>query len=322
MADRKVIAVLGATGAQGGGLVRAILNDPSGGFSARVLTRNLNGAKAKEFARLGAEVVAADVDNPESLNKAFEGAYGAFCVTFFWAHFSPEKEMAHAKAMADAAKSARLHHVIWSTLEDTRKWVPLGDNRMPTLQGKYKVPHFDAKGESNHFFTDAGVPTTFLLTSFYWDNFIHFGMGPKKSPDGKLLLTLPMGDKKLPSIAAEDIGKCAYGIFKKGDEFIGKTVAISGGNLTGAQMAATFAEVLGKEVRYNSVPHGVYRGFGFPGAEDLGNMFQFKCDFEDYYCGVRSPDFARSLNPSLQSFKTWLTQNKNAIPIEDSATSA
>jgi uncharacterized protein YbjT (DUF2867 family) len=319
MAERKVIAIVGATGAQGGGLVRAIVTDPSGGFAARVLTRDPNGAKAKEFAKQGAEIVAADVDNPESLRKAFEGAYGAFCVTFFWAHFSPEKEMAEAKAMAEAAKAAGLRHVIWSTLEDTRKWVPVTDNRMPTLQGKYKVPHFDAKGESNHFFTDAGVPTTFLLTSFYWDNFISFGMGPKKSPDGKLLLTLPMADKKLPGIAAEDIGRCAYGIFKRGNEFIGKTVAISGENLTGAQMAATFSEVLGKDVQYNGVPHQVYREFGFPGADDLGNMFQFKCDFEDYFCGARSPEFSRGLNPQLQNFKTWLQRNKNAIAVEEAA---
>jgi len=322
MPDKKVIAVFGATGAQGGGLVRAILSDPNGGFAARVLTRDVNGAKAKDFARLGAEVVAADVDDPASLKKAFEGAWGAYCVTFFWAHFSPEKEMAEAKAMAGAAKAAGLRHVIWSTLEDTRKWVPLSDNRMPTLQGKYKVPHFDGKGESNHFFTDAGVPTTFLLTSFYWDNFIHFGMGPKAGPDGKLTITLPMGDKKLPGIAAGDIGKCAYGIFKKGNEFVGKTVAISGENLTGAQMAAVFTEVLGKQVGYNSVPPEVYRGFGFPGADDLGNMFQFKRDFEEYFCGARNPNFARSLNPSLENFKTWLTQNKNGIPLEDAAAGA
>jgi len=319
MSDKRVIAVVGATGAQGGGLVRAILNDPNGGFTARVLTRDVNGAKAKEFARLGAEVVAVDIDNPESLKKAFEGAYGAYCVTFFWAHFSPEKEMAEAKTMAEAAKAAGLRHVIWSTLEDTRKWLPLSDNRMPTLQGKYKVPHYDGKGESDHFFTDAGVPTTFLLTSFYWDNFIHFGMGPKKGPDGKLAITFPLDDKMLPGIGTEDIGKCAYGIFKKGNEFIGKTVAISGENLTGAQMAAIFTEVLGKEVPYNSVPPDVYRGFGFPGAEDLGNMFQFTRDFEEYYSGVRSPIFARSLNPSLQDFKMWLTQNKNVIPLEDAA---
>jgi uncharacterized protein YbjT (DUF2867 family) len=282
----------------------------------------VNAAKAKDFARLGAEVIAADVDNPESLKKASTGAYGAYCVTFFWAHFSPGKEIAEAKTMAESAKATGLKHVIWSTLEDTRQWVSLSDNRMPTLQGKYKVPHFDVKGESNHYFTDAGVPTTFLLTSFYWDNFIHFGMGPKKGPEEKLAITLPMGDKKLPGIAAEDIGRCAYGIFKKGNEFVGKTVAISGENLTGAQMAAVFTEVLGREIRHNSVSPEVYRGFGFPGGDDLGNMFQFKRDFKDYFCGARDPNFARSLNPSLQNFKMWLTQNKNAIPLEDIAARA
>jgi uncharacterized protein YbjT (DUF2867 family) len=316
MPEKKIIAVLGATGAQGGGLVRAILADPNGGFAARALTRHVDSDKAKELAKLGAEVVAADVDNPETLKKAFAGAYGAFCVTFFWAHFSPEKEMADAQNMALAAKAAGLKHVIWSTLEDTRKWVPLNDDRMPTLKGKYKVPHFDAKGASNHFFTDAGVPTTFLLTAFYWDNFIYFGMGPKKDPNGVLAITLPMSDKKLPGIAAEDIGKCAYGIFKNRKEFVNTSVAISGENLTGAQMAAAFTEVLGKPVRYNDIPPEVFRSFGFPGADDLGNMFQFKRDFEQDYCGARNPAFARTLNPALQDFKTWLTKNKNAIPLE------
>lgn len=316
MADKKVIAVVGATGAQGGGLVRAILSDKSGGFTARALTRDVNSDKAKELAKLGAEVVAADVDDLESLKRAFNGAYGAFCVTFFWAHFSPEKEMAEATAMAKAAKHAGVKHVIWSTLEDTRKWVPLSDNRMPTLMGQYKVPHFDSKGAADHVFTDLGLPTTFLLTSFYWDNLIHFGMGPKKGPDGKLAFILPMGDKKLPGIAAEDIGKCAFGIFKKGSEFIGKTVGIAGEHLTGAQMAAALTKALGQEVRYNAVSPEAYRGFGFPGAEDLGNMFQFKRDFEQVFCGARNLDVARALNPALQTFDTWLAQNKSRIPLE------
>ena len=315
MADKKVIAVVGATGSQGGGLVRAILSDTSGGFAARALTRDVHSGKAKELAKLGAEVVQADVDDEESLKRAFTGAYGAYCVTFFWAHFSPEKEIAEAAAMARAAKRAGVEHVIWSTLEDTRQWVPVGDSRMPTLMGKYKVPHFDAKGEADHLFTALGVPTTFLLTSFYWDNLIGFGMGPRKGPDGKLAITLPMGDKKLPGIVAEDIGRCAYGIFKKGREFIGKTVGIAGEHLTGAQMAAALTTALGQEVRYNDVPPEVYRGFGFPGAEDLGNMFQFKRDFEEYFCGARNLDVARALNPSLQTFDGWLAENKSRIPL-------
>jgi uncharacterized protein YbjT (DUF2867 family) len=316
MAEKKIIAVVGATGAQGGGLVRAILSDENSDFTARAITRDINSEKAQALAKLGAEVVAADIDDPESLRRAFEGAYGVYCVTFFWAHFSPEKEMAEARAMAEAASHAGIEHVIWSTLEDTRQWVPLDDDRMPTLMGKYKVPHFDAKGESNQVFTELGLPVTFLLTSFYWDNLIYFGMGPKPGPDGTLAITLPMGHKKLPGMASEDIGKCAYGIFKKGGEYIGKTVGITGEQLTGDEMAAALTVALGQEVSYNAVEPDVYRGYGFPGAEDLGNMFQFKRDFEEYFCGVRNVDTARELNPALQSFAVWLSQNKERIPLE------
>jgi uncharacterized protein YbjT (DUF2867 family) len=316
MADRKIIAVVGATGAQGSGLVKAILADPSGGFAARAITRDPNSAKAKELARLGAEVVAGDVDDEASLQKAFTGAYGAYCVTFFWAHFSPEKEKAHAAAMARAAKAAGVKHVIWSTLEDSRKWIPLSDNRMPTLMGQYKVPHFDAKGESDQVFTSLGVPVTFLLTSFYWENFIYFGAGPKKGPDGVLGLTLPLGDKKFPSIATDDIGACAYGIFKSGGAYIGKRVGIAGEHLTGSEMAAAMSKALGQPVRYNDVPPEVYRGFGFPGAEDMGNMFQFNRDFADTFCAARNLETSRKLNPALKTFSAWLAENKGRIPLE------
>jgi uncharacterized protein YbjT (DUF2867 family) len=314
--EKKIVAVVGATGAQGGGLVRAILNDPQGGFSVRAITRDVNSDKAKALAALGAEVVAADIDDSSSLKRAFKGAYGVYCVTFFWAHFSPEKEIAEATAMAHAAKEAGVKHAIWSTFEDTRKWIPLSDNRMPTLMGKYKVAHFDAKSEVDHIFTDLGVPTTFLLTSFYWENFIYFGAGPKKGPDGKLALTMPMDDKKLPSIASEDIGKCAYGIFKNGSEYIGKTIGIAGEHLTGFQKASALTKALGQEVKYNNVTPDVYRGFGFPGAEDMGNMYQFKRDFQQAYCGARSVEFSRKLNPALQTLETWLKKNASLIPLE------
>src|SRR5438552_4185110 len=201
---KKVMAVAGATGCQGGGLVRATLADRSGEFIARALTRNVNSEKAK----------------------------------------------------AD---------------DDFRK-----------------------------------LPATLLLTSFYWDNLINFGMGPKRDADGNLTFVLPTADSKVPTIAAEDIGKCSYGIFKRGNEFIGKTVGIAGQHLTGAQMAATLSEAIGEEVRYNYVPPDVYRTFGFPGAEDLGNMFQFFRDFSDDLCAARSLELSRGLNPGLHSLRAWL----------------
>jgi uncharacterized protein YbjT (DUF2867 family) len=313
--DKKIIVVVGSTGAQGGGLVRAILQDSTGEFGVRALTRDPNADKAKELAQLGAEVVAADVDDLESLKRAFAGAYGAYCVTFYWAHLSPDREKAEAQAMAEAAKSAGLAHVIWSTLEDTRKHVPLEDSRMPTLMGKYKVPHFDAKGEADTYFTQLNLPVTFSHASFYWENFIYFGMGPKKGPDGVLALNLPLADKKLTGIAAEDIGKCALGVFKRRDEFVGKRIGLAGDALTGAQMAAALSRALGKEVRYNAVPPGVFRELGFPGAEDLGNMFQFYAEFESVLLASRDVRLSRSLNPELQSFEQWLGRNAARIPI-------
>jgi len=316
MSDKKIIAVLGATGSQGGGLVRAILNDPKAEFAVRAITRDPDSDKARELAALGAEVVQADVDDRASLERAFQGAYGAYLVTFFWAHFSPEKELAQARGMAEAAKAAGLQHVIWSTLEDTRRWVPLDDDRMPTLQGRYKVPHFDGKGEADQHFKDLGLPVTFLMASFYWDNMIHFGMGPKRGEDGKLAITLPMGDAKLAGIAAEDIGPCAYGIFKRGKEMIGRTAGIAGEQLTVHDMAARLSEALGEEVRYNAVPPAVYRGFGFPGAEDLGNMFQFYAEFEEYLEGARDVALSRQLHPGLMDFKGWLGKYGKRIPLE------
>lgn len=318
MPDKKVIAIIGATGAQGGGLARAILKEPDGPFQVRAVTRNPESDNAKALSAAGAEVVQGDLDDQASLERAFSGAYGAFCITNFWETFSPELEKAQAGKMAAAAKAAGVEHVIWSTLEDTRRWVPLSDERMPTLMESYKVPHFDGKGEADAIFKELGVPTTNLLTSFYWENFIFFGSGPQRGEDGVLSLNLPMGDKKLPSMAVEDIGRAALGIFKGGSGFVGKTVGIAGEHLTGEQMATALSGALGEQVRYNAVPFDVYRGLGFPGADDLGNMFQFKHDFEEYFCGTRSLDSTRELNPELQSFDSWLKTNAGRIPLGDS----
>ena len=315
MQSKKIITIFGATGAQGGGLAHAILQDKNSAFAVRAVTRDINSDKAKELAQLGAEVVAADIDDQQSVENALRGAYGAFFVTFFWAHFSPEKEKAEAAIFVEAAKHADLKHVIWSTLEDVREYIPLNDQRMPTLHGQYKVPHFDGKGESDKLFTAAGIPTTFLLASFYWDNFIYFGAGPKRGEDGKLALTLPIGNAKMAGIAAEDIGKCAYGIFKKGTEMVGKRIGIAGEQLTGKEMADGLSNALGEPVVYNKVPAEVYRSFGFPGADDLGNMFQFYDEFEKELNKTRDVSMSKQLNPDLLSYEQWLKKYGSKIPV-------
>lgn len=312
MADKKIIAVVGSTGSQGGGLVRAILADPNGGFAARAITRDPGKEKAQQLKSQGAEVVAGDLDDVESLKKAFAGAHGVFAVTNFWEHFSGEKEKAQAKNVAEAAKAAGVKHVIWSTLEDTRKLMSADDKRMPMLQEKYRVPHFDAKAEADAYFS--GLPVTYLVTSFYWDNLYLFGLAPKKGEDGTYSWTFPMGEAKLPGIAVEDIGKVAYGIFKAGEQYIGKRVGIAGESLSFQEMSQKLEKGLGiSPVKFNPVDADVFRGFGFPGADEYGNMFQVYRDFEKEVNGARSVDDARKLNPSLQNFDQWLQTNKSKV---------
>ena len=314
MSSKKLIAVFGATGAQGGGLVKAILADKSGGFAVRAVTRDVNSDKAKALAAAGAEVVAADVDDPGSVERALAGCYGAYFVTFFWTHFSAEKEIAEVEGFARAAKAAGIQHAIWSTLEDTRKYYALDDARMPTLQGKYKVPHFDGKGASDHFFTDNGVPTTFLIASFYWDNFIHFGAGPKANPDGTYTLALPIAGERMSGVAAEDIGQVAYGIFKQGKDLVGKTIGVAGEHLTGEQMAAGLSQAMGKTVTYYPITPAAYRALGSPGADDLGNMFQFYAEYAADLIKTRDIPTAKKLHPGLMDFASWLKKYGAQVP--------
>ena len=152
------------------------------------------------------------------------------------------------------------------------------------------------------------------VTTFYWANFLNLGMGPKKAADGKLVFSLPMGEQKLSGIAVEDIGRCAYGVFKKGTALTGKKVGIAGGHLSGAEMAAAFSKALNKEVVYRSMPFDDYRALGFPGSDDLGNMFQFYHDFAEAFQEKRNLNDVRELNPDLQSFETWLQRNAAQIP--------
>jgi len=282
---------------------------------ARAITRKPESARARALAALGAEVVAGDADDPPSLERAFAGAYGAFCVTNFWEHSSAERESAQATAMARASRKAGVQHVVWSTLEDTRNWVPLDDSRLPTLQGKYKVPHFDSKGQTDQVFAQEGAPTSYLLAAFYWENFIHFGMGPRQGSDGDLVLALPLGGTKLPGIAAEDVGKCAYGVFRRGTGAVGQRFGIAGDVLSGEEMAEKMGRALDRLVTFYDVPFDAYRAMGFPGAEDLANMFQFQAILGEAFLRSRDPELSRSLNPELLSFDAWLAANAGRVPI-------
>lgn len=308
-----LITVFGATGAQGGGLARAILADPLRRFRLRAVSRRPDSPAAQRLAQAGAEVFAADLDDAASVARAMAGAHAAFCVTNFWDHSSPAREIVQAHTMAQAAAAAGVQHVIWSTLEDTRDFLPADGSRMPVLMDEYNVPHLDGKGEASRYFFDHGVPTTLLYTSFYWDNLIHFGMAPKRRADGTLSFVLPMDDARLPGIAAEDIGRCAFAIFARREELVGRSIGIAGEHLTGARMAEQLSLALGEPVVHEALSPAQYRALGFPGAEDLGNMFQFKRDFEHAYCAARSVACSRELNPQLQTFAAWLATHREEL---------
>ncbi len=314
MASKKVIAVIGSTGMQGGGLCDAILRDPAGGFACRAVTRDPSKESARALAARGAEVVKADIDDVESLKRAFAGAYGAYCVTNFWEHFSAEKEKTQAKNLAEACRATGVKHIIWSTLEDTRKLMADDDTRMPILQERYRVPHFDAKGEADEHFAD--LPATYLIVSFYWDNLYKFGLGPRQGEDGNYSWSFPMGTSRLAGIASEDIGKTAYGIFKAGAPYFGKRVGIAAESLTIDEMGKKMSRALGiGPITYHAVEPDAYRAAGFPGADEMGNMFQVYRDFEKEVVGARIPEMTRSLNPELQTFDQWLAKNKEKLAV-------
>lgn len=269
--SRPVIAVVGATDAQGGGLARAILADPARTFTVRAITRTVDGGAARTLAALGAQVVAADLDDGASLERALRGAYGVF------------GDLEHAKHVARAARRAAVRHVIWSTLEDTRKDVSQSD--------------FD--GAADALFRD--LPTTVLRSSFLWDSLIPLGMGLRRAADGGIDFVLPMGTRRLPGIAAADIGPCALGIFQRCGQFIGHTVGIAGEHLDGTQMATALSGAIGEPVRY------VPRSFA--------DRFRYRHACNDTSCTERAVALARELHPGLQSFEEWLAVQSQRIPL-------
>ncbi|MFB6719406.1 NmrA/HSCARG family protein [Kribbella sp. NPDC056345] len=320
MTERKLIAVVGATGSQGGGLVRAILDDASGAYAVRALTRSAQSPSAQALAAQGAEVVEADLDDEASLRAAFDGVYGAFVVTNYWVQRTPAEEAARTRAemeldqagnAARAAKAAGVKHLVWSTLEDTREFFGDRDD-VPSLDdGRYKVPHFDAKGEADEVFRTTGVPTTYLRTTFYFDAFLQ-GMEPKRDADGKITITFPMSDKPLSGVASDDIGRTALEILKRPD-LIGETISIAGDHLTGHQYADHLAAALGEPVTYQPPTWNEFRTYGFPMAIEMANMFQYYAENHEEFTGDRNLDAVRELNPHLQSFDTWLSLHKDEL---------
>lgn len=293
MTDRKIILVTGATGAQGGGVARHLLN--RGKFAVRCLTRNPDSDKAQALKKAGAEVVKGDLDNLESLHAALKGCYGVFGVTNFWEHF--EKEFQQGKNLVDAVAASNVEHFVFSTLPYAKK----------ISNGELDVPHFDLKAQLEEYARSLGLNATFIHVSFYFENFLFF-FPPKKQDDGTFAIGFPQGDTPLAGVAVEDVGGIVAPVFENPDKFKGKVVVVVGDYLPSKTYAEIMTRVLGKTIVYKHIPREVFASFGFPGADDLANMF----DFYRRYILNRQAELeqCRTLHPKLQNFESWLRANK------------
>ncbi len=296
MAAKKTILVVGATGAQGGGVARHLL--ARGKFKVRCLTRHPDSEKADALRDAGAEIVQGDLANSESVREALEDCYGCYGVTNFWEHF--EREYGQGKNLVDAVRWSGVEHFVFSTLPDCRK----------ISGGKLHVPHFDLKAQLEEYVRSLDLKATFVHVAFYFENFLTF-FPPREQDDGTHAFGFPQGDTPLAGVAVEDVGSIVSVIFEKPSEYLGEVVGIVGDDLTGDQYAATMTRVLGTKVTYHHVPRDDFAALGFPGAEDLANMFEFN----RLFIPNRQADVeaCRAVNPKMQTFETWLRSNKGAF---------
>lgn len=314
--SEKIIAIMGASGAQGGAVIKAFNKLGRDEFKLRAISRDPDSDKAKAILPLVDEFFEADADDEESMVKAFEGCYGAFIMSNFWQDMDAEHEIRTLRTCKEAAKKAGLQHVVLSSLEDTREIVNASENKDTWKalndQGMY-VPHFDGKGSVNAEYL-AELPCTILYTCAYMENFTPFWAPTRQSEQDDYAITLPIADKKLALVAVEDIGKRACTIFLEGQSLIGKTVGVMSDALTGHEIAASFTKVTGKKVKYNAVPPEVYASFGFPGAADLANMFRVYVEHDSAFMKARelTEDDITKMG-GLVSFEDFLTAKKDTF---------
>ncbi|KAM5152036.1 nmrA-like family domain-containing protein 1 [Mantella aurantiaca] len=294
--SKKVVTVFGATGAQGGSVAKTLLDN--GTFAVRAVTRDATKPAALKLKEAGAEVVAADLNDEKSVEAALQGAYGAFVVTNFWEHFSKDKEVAQGKLIADLSKRLGLTLVVFSGLENVKR----------LTNGKLEVLHFDGKGEVEEYFREIGSPMTSVRLPCYFENLLTF-FRPKKDQDGDgYALALPCGDVPLDGMSVKDLGVIVFNILQSPSKYVGKDIGLSTEKLTPEQYATIMTRVLGKNIRDAKILPEAYAKMGFPGAQELANMFEFYMMRPD-----RDVQITLQLNPKAKKFQCWLQENKAAF---------
>jgi uncharacterized protein YbjT (DUF2867 family) len=288
-AGKPVVLVTGATGGQGGSVARHLLS--RGAFAVRGLTRNPESAAAQALKAAGAEVVRGDLDDREALRAAMEGCHGVYGLTNFWEHF--EREYDHGINLIEAVAASEVRHFVMSTLPDYHA----------LTGGELSVPHCDMKAKLEAKAREAGLPATFVHVAFYYENFATF-FPPQPSGDGGYAFGFPQGDTRLAAVSVEDVGGVVASIFEQRERFLGRTVGIVGDDEAPGAYAESMSRRTGRSVTYSHVPREVFAGFGFPGAEELANMF----DTQRRFILQRRADLeaSRELYPAMRSFDAWM----------------
>ncbi len=296
MNSDKTILVTGATGAQGGSV--AYYLKKAGRFNVRGLSRDPESKKAAGLKEEGVEVVKGDLDDVESLLKAMQGCYGVFGVTNFWEHFLKEAEQ--GKNLIDAAKESNIKHLVLSTLPSISK----------VTKGELKSPHFDIKAEHEDYARKLKINSTFIHVAFYYENFLTF-FPLKKGDDGNFHFGFPQGDTLLNGVSSEDVGGVVAPVFENPELYVGKTIPVLGDLLQSQTYADILSQVLGVKVIYDYIPREVFAKFGFPGAEEIADMFEFYRKYSPY----DEKDLAecRKIFPGIKTFETWMKASKEAF---------
>jgi len=251
---KNLIAVTGATGLQGGSVIRFLLDD--GGFAVRAVTRNVESPKAKELAAKGVEVVQANQDDPASLKKAFEGAYGVFGLTTFWEHFDMDKETQQGKNLVDAAKAAGVQHFVWSSLERSDDPVIL---------------HCNSKAAVADYLKTAGIPYTLVVPGFYFENFLLQPFQALKKEDGKLVADWPLfvTDGPIGGFSVSDFGAYAFKAFIDPHVWNGKQLDVDSEVFTVRQYVELLSKASGQPIAIKEVDQKA-----FDAAKDIPGMFE------------------------------------------------
>ena len=298
--DEKLIAVIGATGHQGGSVVGAL--QASGQFKVRALSRN-----PEKHRELAGEVVEADLNRPETLKSAFAGAHGVFLVTT--SGLEGTNEFTQGTAAVRAAKAAGVKHFIWSTLPDVE-----------AISGvRFDVPHFTGKAKVDRVVTEAGFANhTFVIAPFFYQNLVG-ALAPQQQADGSMRWTLPL-DPSARCIHMGDItelGKIVVGAFAHPDQAgNGEYLPLVGDFMSFNEIIDTLNRQ-GHNFSFAQVPEGVFATF-FPGAAEIGAMFRY---FEAHtYLGSESSDRIALANKIAGSqptrFSTWARLN---VPVQNPA---